>query len=229
MLYKYKFNIPLLLLVGILYFALLEYFVFNKLGYSWTELITINKIVFIVLVAISLVVHELLHALAWIIKGKAKIQDIILGILLEKGILYCACCNKTTRNDMMFVLSFPLLILGIAPFILAILFNNTNLLVFSIISFAVALGDIVQMCYIVKLPSGVLFVDKEDMTKMVGFYVISEMDLSGKKGFGISFIGKEQWNEDVKANVKKHIYISKFSIVVIIALIVLAIISCALR
>lgn len=65
--------------------------------YNFTTSVLNSFILFIILNLLYMVIHKLLHSLAYCIYG-GKFKKIIYGIELEKGIFYCLCKQNISRK-----------------------------------------------------------------------------------------------------------------------------------
>ena len=74
-----------------------------------------NKLFLVIIMYVGyLLLHELLHSLAYVIYG-AKYDKVVYGAALEKGVLYCLCKQNITRKNILHSLLFPFFFIGIMP------------------------------------------------------------------------------------------------------------------
>jgi len=97
-----------------------------------------------------MILHELLHALGYIVNG-AKSEKITFGMELEKGVLYCLCKQDVSRKNILNASMYPLFFIGIVTFVVSIIFKMPLLLLLSVINISGAAGDIMYFIFISKL------------------------------------------------------------------------------
>ena len=110
---------------------------------------------------VSIVVHELLHGAGWILFTKGKFKSIAFGVVWEALMPYCTCKEALRKGQYLTGLVLPLLILGIIPSALALVFGSFYLLIYGAVMIICAGGDICILFLILttKLKGDVLFVD----------------------------------------------------------------------
>ena len=152
----------------------------------------------------------------------ANFKNIVYGILLEKGIMYCLCKQNISKKNILCSLLFPLVWLGILPFIIAIIFKISFLLILAILNISGCIGDIIMFKFIARLDNDIEFSEYDEPT---GFGLYSSKDLSSSKSWGLKYMGEQ--NILQRQDLKKF-NISKFSIIILSALIMFFIIGCCL-
>lgn len=190
----------------------------NNLGKEFYE---VNLVLLVALYVIWLLLHELLHSLAYTIYG-ASFKKIIYGAYLEKGILYCLCKQNITRKNILNSLMFPLFYIGIITYVIAIIFRLPMLLFLSISNIAGSAGDIIMFTYISKLNKNIEFSEYDNPTQ---FAIYSDEDVSKIKHYGLNYI--ESTDTLKRTNLKKVI-ISKGSIIAILVLVIFTVLSIVL-
>lgn len=153
--------------------------------------------------------HELLHALGYIING-ANPKKITFGMELEKSVFYCLCKDDVTRTNILFSLMYPLFFIGVVTYTIGIIFNYPLLLLLSILNISGAAGDIMYFLFIIKLDKDILFSELDDGTS---FAIISKNDPSKINHYGLDYIGVV---DSIPRNDFKRLKISKLSLVVLI-------------
>lgn len=103
---------------------------------------TINPLWFAVIVIVGLLVHELIHGIAWAIFAKNGFKSISFGANWRQMILYCHCSEPLKVRHYAIGALAPLVILGIIPAIVGIIILNPYWLLFGILFIASAIGDI---------------------------------------------------------------------------------------
>jgi hypothetical protein len=182
-----------------------------------------NLYIEMVVMLFIFVLHELLHGLGFKVCGKAKTNNIVYGVKLESGILYCACKEEISKNGIIGSLLAPLIFLTVLPITVGLIFNLYTLILIGIINLLGAAFDILATIDIVRLPKNINYKDLDDT---LGFILISNDDLSKHKYLGLKIL--EQGNYDsakIKAIKYDKLTISKPSTVVFIVIIILLIIS----
>ena len=66
-----------------------------------------------------LVLHEILHSVAYVIHG-ADFKNITYGAHMEKGILCCLCKQNITKKNILISLVYPLIFIGIFTYVIGI-------------------------------------------------------------------------------------------------------------
>lgn len=162
-----------------------------------------------------LILHELLHSLAYVING-AKFKNITYGAHLEKGILCCLCKQNVSKRNILISLLFPFIIIGVITYIIGILINSTVLIWLSILNISGCSADLIMFFELLKLKD----FEYSEYDNPVAFGLYTSKNLSKTKLFGLKYIGETKALE--KNNMKK-ISISKFSIITFIIFIILGI------
>ena len=162
-----------------------------------------------------LILHELLHSLAYVING-ADFKNITYGAHIEKGILCCLCKQNVSKRNILISLLFPFIIIGVITYIIGILINSTVLIWLSILNISGCSADLIMFFELLKLKD----FEYSEYDNPVAFGLYTSKNLSKTKLFGLKYIGETKALE--KNNMKK-ISISKFSIITFIIFIILGI------
>jgi hypothetical protein len=165
-----------------------------------------------------MVLHELLHALAYIIYG-ANPKKITFGMAFEKGILFCLSKQDVSKKAILNSLMYPLFYIGIITYIISIIFNIPILLILSTMNITGATGDMLYFKFICKLDNNIAFSECDDPTS---FAILSDHDVSNYKHFGLKYIGAK---DDISRKNFKRIEISKLSWIILVISIILLILS----
>lgn len=161
-------------------------------------------ILFLPLTIFYSILHELLHAVGYIVNG-ADYKKITFGMELEKGVFYCLCKQDITKRNILTSLMFPLFFIGIVTYIISIIFNLPILLLLSIINIGGCIGDIMYFIFISKLPNDVMFSELDDGTS---FAIVSKQNPKKYNHFGLIYIGKQ---DTLSRKDFKRLKISKLS------------------
>ena len=226
LLYQMDVNvISIVSIILLIAFVLVVFLIDKGSIYNLVNLINMNYVVLFISIFGYLVLHELLHSLAYVIYG-GKFNKIIYGIELEKGILYCLCKQNITKKNILHSLLFPLIIIGVITliisiiFIISIMFKLPLLLLLSLFNLSGCSGDLVMYAFISRLPNDIEFSELDDSTS---FAIYTDKNISKISHFGIKYI--KECNDISRKDLEK-IKVSKLSKIILIILIILLIISC---
>ena len=92
---------------------------------------------------LGVVLHELIHGFFAMKYSKNGIKSIKLGISWKMLTPYCHCKEPLTIRNYRIVLIAPLIILGIVPAIIGLIWGNNDIYVFGLIFTLAAGGDII--------------------------------------------------------------------------------------
>ena len=217
----FEINVGKLNIVCIIFFILLTLLTsFIYKGNLMADFYQVNLMLLILVNIIMMLVHELLHSLAYIIYG-GKFKNIVYGSYLEKGVLYCLCKQNITRKNILNALMFPLFYIGIIPYIIALIFKWPFLLFLAIMNIVGATGDIIMFIYIMSLPKEIEFTEFDNPIR---FAIHTNKEIK-VKFFGLDYI---ETLKNVPRNNLKKLTISKGSYIVFAILIVLTVLSVVL-
>lgn len=79
-----------------------------------------GPVVFLVIFAVLVVVHELIHGLFWAIYAKHHLKSIEFGFIVSSLTPYCCCKEMLTKSQYIIGGIMPTVILGIIPAIISI-------------------------------------------------------------------------------------------------------------
>lgn len=116
-------------------------FILYRMIYGLQPDFALNYPIFIIQIVLSLVVHELLHGIGWMIGGKCKWTQIEFGI--SSLFPYCYCKKPLSNKQYLVGVIMPLILLGFGTTILAILFEKLSLLVLAVINMILCGGDFI--------------------------------------------------------------------------------------
>lgn len=177
----------------------------------------------VVLMVLWMALHELLHGIGFgIFKGVDK-KNIKYGIQLESGIFYCMCKQKISKANILVSLMFPFTFIGVVTLVLGLVFNNSSLIILSLINIAGAIGDLAMFISILFMPKNIEYIDLDDTT---GFFLISSSDLSKSKLIGFKYDNCVDANEEnLKSKNQDKITITKTSYIILFILLGINILS----
>lgn len=217
----FELNVGKLNLVCIIFFILLTVLTsFIYKGNLMADFYQVNLMLLILVNIIMMLIHEILHSIAYVIYG-GKFKNIVYGSYLEKGVLYCLCKQNITRKNILNSLMFPLFYIGIIPYIIALIFKWPFLLFLAIMNIVGATGDIIMFIYIMSLPKEIEFTEFDNPIR---FAIHTNKEIK-VKFFGLDYI---ETLKNVPRNNLKKITISKGSYIVFAILIVLTVLSVVL-
>ncbi|NLL56285.1 MAG: DUF3267 domain-containing protein [Clostridiales bacterium] len=174
-------------LVSFIAFSLINLSLENKL--LLTGKVYLDVIISILMLAVLLVIHELLHAISAVIFGKLTFKDIKLGANLKQGMIYCHIKKPLKINAYRISIILPIIITGIIPLVISAIFGNLFLV--AVFSFMVSggAGDIVMFFSLSGIDSHTLI---EDHPKALAYYLLYE---NGKEPKNFIECTKEQQEE----------------------------------
>ena len=162
-----------------------------------------------------LVLHEVLHSLAYVIHG-AEYKNITYGAHLEKGVLCCLCKQNINKRNILFSLMYPFVFIGVVTFIIGMILNIPLLIVLSLLNISGCSGDIIMFYHLMKL-NNFEFSEYDDPTS---FGIYTSEDISKNKMFGLDYV-------DTKTKLEREdlrkVVISKPSIIMIVLFYILII------
>lgn len=163
--------------------------------------------------------HEFLHGVGFRLSG-VRSNSIIYGACLEKGILYCMCKEKISKNGIIVSLLFPFLFIGVFTFLIGLFFHNYVLVLLSLFNIVGCVGDLCMFFSFLRLPD----FNYVDLDECDSFVLISESDLSNSKLFCMDLVESGNPDSLVSNNFKK-INISKFSYILFFILLIVLFIN----
>ena len=205
----FKINIKILNIVNLIILLILTLFTYILFPNNIKEIIALYddiKIGFLLLplIIIYFSLHELFHALGYIIHG-ANPKKITFGAELEKSVLYCLCKDEISKKNILFSLMYPLFFLGIVTYVISIIFNYPVLLLLSIANIGGAAGDIMYFLFFIQLDKDILFSEMDDGTS---FALISKENPNKYKHIGLDYVGVV---DEIPRNDFKMVKISRLS------------------
>lgn len=151
--------------VVILQFALFEFF------HPSSALMTWHFLIFLAVVIIGVLVHELVHGVTWAIVGRKPWSSIKFGVQTRTLTPYCHLTEPIEVNAYRTGAFMPGLVVGILPFIYSLFTGDPNWFWFSLIHVSAAGGDWLVLWLLRKVKEGSLV---EDHPTQAGCYVIEE-------------------------------------------------------
>jgi hypothetical protein len=125
----------------------------------FSDQLTLNEsILFLLLMIVSIPVHELLHGLAWSLRCREGWKSIYVGVMWSKLTPFCNCMEPLNRRSYLFGALAPLAVLGILPGCVSLLVESPLLLLFSAYNILAAGGD-TTIALMLRKYKGALFLD----------------------------------------------------------------------
>ena len=158
------FIIPIMLLFGLPFYLIWGGNVLTTLRF--------RSFIFLILFIVGgVVVHELLHGIAWAIFAKNGFRSISFGIKWEYLTPYCHCTEPLRVWQYITGALAPVVFMGLIPAIWALFRGNTLLMFFGIFYIWTAAGDLIAIWIVRKLNRNQQIYDHPEE---IGFIIIPE-------------------------------------------------------
>jgi hypothetical protein len=122
----------------------------------------LRPIILIPVVAVSVVVHEALHALGFVRFGCVEWRAIRFGFHWKALAPYAHCDQPVSALAYRKSIVLPVLTLGIVPCGLGLIFGTGGLYVYGVLMSVAAIGDLVLLWVIRRVPSHAYILDHPD-------------------------------------------------------------------
>jgi hypothetical protein len=172
---------------------------------------------FIIILIPYLCFHEVLHSIGYIITG-ADPKRITFGAHLEKGVLCCLCKQNVSKKSILVSLLFPFVWIGVITYIIGIVFNLPILVGLSVMNISGCSGDLLMFFNFLFIKN----FEYAEYDSPVAFGLYSSDDLSKKKLIGLNYV---ETKDKLEQNDLKKISITKTSVIILIALVLLGILD----
>ena len=149
--------------------AILQFALFSILHGREKMETTWGFVLLLAVILLGVVVHELIHGLAWVIFGRKAFSAIKFGFQWKTLTPYAHLKEPVEVNAYRMGGFMPGFILGILPYIMSIVLGNGNLFWFGLIHTAAAGGDWLILWLIRNVRAGSLV---EDHPSNAGCYVL---------------------------------------------------------
>ena len=117
----------------------------------------------------SIVVHELLHGVGYLLGG-AKVGEVKIGFQLKYLMPYAHCRVPLSAAGYRFGVALPGLVLGIIPAVAAILMHNATLAIFAATMVIAAVGDLIILWMLIPVRGDVRV---QDHPSKPGFQILN--------------------------------------------------------
>jgi Putative zincin peptidase len=119
----------------------------------------INLIVLIVLIILSVVVHELIHAISWKVFGNLRWSDLSFGVDRKTLSPYCHAKAPMEAGAYKIGALLPGLLTGVIPSIIGIAIQNPTVTFFGAFLLSAAVGDVIVVWVLRRVPPNALVMD----------------------------------------------------------------------
>lgn len=126
-------------------------------GFFLVSLTPSTALMLLAFVLVSIVVHEALHGLGWLLAGRIHWSDISFGFKSLTPFAHCSV--PVTARAYRIGVIFPALILGGVPLLVGTLFNIEILTIWGSLMVMVSGGDLAVLWAIRSIPAPVLVTD----------------------------------------------------------------------
>jgi hypothetical protein len=109
-----------------------------EINKSW---LTYSGAIIIGVMIIGIVLHELVHGITWARYAKEGFRSIRFGVLWKSFTPYCHCKEPLSIKHYMIGGIMPAIVLGVIPFIVALVMGKLPLLLFGLFFTTAAAGD----------------------------------------------------------------------------------------
>ena len=121
----FRISLPLFIGLGVPYLILY----WNEIIYYFTEGWSLSKylidcLIIVLAFFVGIVLHELIHAVSWMIAGKINRKDIKFGIMWKTLTPYCHCTQPMKIKHYIIGALMPAIIIGFIPLIIGYLLGN---------------------------------------------------------------------------------------------------------
>lgn len=216
----YTYKLDMLILNVMATVLIIVLYILSTIFYKKPLYINMNTVI---LMFLWLILHEIIHAIGFYLKKEVNFKNIIFGIFLEKGVLYCVCKQEIKKKTIMLSLLLPLITIGIITLILGYIIKNETLIILSLVNISGSIGDIMMYIFMKKLPKDIKYLDLDDPTS---FTIISEKDIGNIKTLGLKLIDQGIYDKKIMyPKDKKLITITRISKITIIILLLIYILN----
>lgn len=142
------FTLPFFLI----WYGHITYFIFSSIDeVSFVVNLLINIFVFLVLLFVGIILHELLHGGIWALFTKRGIKSIHIGMIKYPFFApYCHCKEPLLIKHYILGAISPALFLGVVPLIYAFVYGNLFIHIYGLFFFIAAAGDFMVVKLLLK-------------------------------------------------------------------------------
>lgn len=152
---KKNLNLQIVLSILILFIGDLLYKLIYDISIFKVIFQFLNYSFFLFLISIIFLglLHEFFHLISYMLFGKANFKDISIGFDFKTLYFYTDCTKFLTASTYIWILLFPMLILGIFPYFIGITIENVYLATLGLALIASSSADILYLIYLKNIPS----------------------------------------------------------------------------
>lgn len=162
--------------------------------------------------------HEIIHYFGYLVNKEVNIENLYLGIYLEKGVFYCQCSQQIHKKTILISLISPFLFIGVLTFIIASIFNLPFLGLLSAFNMVGSIFDLIMFIQIIKMPKDVMFAEFDEPD---AYYLFSKKDLTKYKTVSLDMVESDTFdNKKIKSKQKSRITITKASYIFLIIFVI---------
>lgn len=110
-----------------------------------------NALLFILCIFLSIIIHELIHYISFILIGKVTFKDVTMGFDKKHFCFYTDCFEYIRAIEYIWVLACPMIILGLIPYIVGLLSSNIYISSIGLFMTLGSSGDLMLIYLIRKL------------------------------------------------------------------------------
>ena len=124
--------------------------------------------VFWIMMVIGIIIHELIHGLFWSLSTKEKWKSIGFGVDWGTITPYCTCNEELKIKNYAIAVAMPTIILGVIPYLIALITGNLFLALFGIIQLMGGGGDL-YILWLIRKEKNALLLDHPYLVGCVSF------------------------------------------------------------
>lgn len=147
--------------------AVICYLLFLKI-YGWGYRYTRLDIVFLFVVVVGIVVHELIHGITWSVFCEKKWRPIEFGIDWKTLTPYCFCGEGLAFKKYALGCAMPTIVVGILPYIVGLILGNYFLAMFGILHIVCGGGD-AYILWLIRKAKNAIIIDHPYLVGCVAF------------------------------------------------------------
>lgn len=126
----------------------------------------VDTILFFILYALLIVLHEACHLLGFMIFGRIPFHQLKYGLNLNLGVAYATTEQPLSNKAMKRALLLPFWVTGVIPAIIGFYINSSLLLVVAAFLIAGAIGDFAMYKELRKYPNNSLVKDDPELPRL---------------------------------------------------------------
>ena len=140
----------ILTLIGIPFLVLSMLLFFHVNGSADLAFGAGRTLMFVILMLILTVIHELIHGIAWSLYSENGWKDIDFGFIVKLLTPYCTCAAPLPRWSYVIGALAPLFVLGIVPYIIGLYMGSIYVFLMAIVMILGAGGDIMLVIKLLR-------------------------------------------------------------------------------